>query len=71
MTYEYKIANIRRASINGRAAKLFDVRERVGRAWLFAGTYSAPARAANKSLLQMFLRAQCYAEDAANECSEG
>lgn len=47
-----KICNIRRATLNGRAVKLFEVRQLVGGAWVFAGQHSAPARTANRDLLQ-------------------
>lgn len=47
-----KITNIRRATINGRAVKLFDVRRLIDGAWVFQGAFSAPARTANRDLAQ-------------------
>jgi hypothetical protein len=49
-----KLENVRKVKLNGRDAKLFDVREFVDGAWLFAGTYSAPVRTANKKLLELY-----------------
>lgn len=45
-----KIENIRKATLNGRQVKIFDVRKLIGSAWVFAGQYSAPIRTANKNL---------------------
>lgn len=46
-----KICNVRRATVNGRAVKLFDVRRLIDGAWVFQGQHSAPARTANRDLL--------------------
>lgn len=47
-----KIENIRKATLNGRKVKIFDVRRLVDNAWVFAGQFSAPARTANKNLIE-------------------
>lgn len=46
-----KIENIRKATLNGRKVKIFDVRRLVDNAWVFAGQFYAPARTANKNLI--------------------
>lgn len=47
----YTVTNIRRATLNGRAVKLFDVRD----GGVFCGQFSAPARTANRDLLAVAL----------------
>ena len=49
---QFRVENIRKATLNGRKVKLFDVRENTSKAWLFHGTYSAPARTPNRDLLE-------------------
>ena len=45
-----KIENIRRATLDGRAVKVFDAYRLQGGAYVFAGRFLAPARTANKNL---------------------
>jgi hypothetical protein len=46
-----KIENIRRATLNGRAVKVFNAyRLQDDGTYVFAGQFSAPARTANKNL---------------------
>lgn len=47
----YTVTNIRKATLNGRAVKLFDVRE----SGVFCGQFSAPVRTANRDLLAVAL----------------
>jgi len=47
----YKAENIQRANYNGRAVKIFDAYELVENSWIFVGQFSAPARTANKNLV--------------------
>tara|TARA_B100002049_G_scaffold31068_1_gene20383 strand:- start:486 stop:662 length:177 start_codon:yes stop_codon:yes gene_type:complete len=47
-----KIENIRKATFNGRKVKMFDLRELIDGAWVFQGTFKAPERTANKSLME-------------------
>ena len=47
-----KIENIRKATVNGRKVKMFDLRELIDGAWVFQGTFSAPQRTANKNLME-------------------
>ena len=46
----FRIENIQRATVNGRAVKLFKAFERKGNAFVFVGQFAAPARTANKNL---------------------
>ncbi len=46
-----KAENTRKATLNGRAVKIFDVRELRNGAWVFVGQFSAPVKTANKNLL--------------------
>ena len=49
-----EVRNIRRATVNGRPVKLFEVWEiRNGANW-FCGEYSAPAGTANRALLDYY-----------------
>lgn len=45
-----RIEDIRRATLNGRAVKLFKAYRQHGNAYVFAGQFAAPARTANKNL---------------------
>jgi hypothetical protein len=45
-----KITDIRRATLNGRAVKVFNAYRLQDGAYVFAGQFSAPARTANKNL---------------------
>ena len=45
-----KIKNIRRATLNGRAVKVFDAYRLQDGAYVFVGRFLAPARTANKNL---------------------
>lgn len=47
---DYRIENIRRANLNGRAVKLFKAYRKDGNAFVFCGEFSAPAKTANKNL---------------------
>ena len=50
-----KVCNIRLATLNGRQVKLFDVRQLLGGAWVFAGRFHAPAKTLNSRLLDTML----------------
>lgn len=51
---KYEVRNIKRAMVNGRQVKIFEVWEtRNGANW-FCGAYSAPAGTANKNLLKYY-----------------
>lgn len=45
-----KITDIRTATLNGKAVKLFKVWVLIDGAWVFSGQKSAPARTAKKNL---------------------
>lgn len=45
-----RIESIRRATVNGRAVKLFKAFRLQNGAYVFCGEFSAPARTANKDL---------------------
>ena len=47
---DYRIEDIRRATVNGRAVKIFKAYRRNGRAFVFCGEFTAPAKTANKNL---------------------
>lgn len=47
---DYRIEQIQRATVNGRAVKLFKVYAKKGDAFVFMGQFTAPARTANKNL---------------------
>jgi hypothetical protein len=47
-----KTTDIRTATLNGKAVKLFKVWKLIDGAWVFSGQHAAPARTANKNLLQ-------------------
>jgi hypothetical protein len=47
-----KITDIRTATVNGKSVKLFKLWRLVGSAWVFSGQHAAPARTANKNLMQ-------------------
>ena len=49
-----EVRNIRRATVNGRQVKLFEVWENKNHANWFCGQYSAPAGTANKNLLKYY-----------------
>ena len=46
-----RIEDIRRATLSGRAVKLFKAYRLQGGAYVFAGQFAAPARTANKDLI--------------------
>ena len=47
---DYRIEDIRRATVNGRAVKIFKAYRRNGYAFVFCGEFTAPAKTANKNL---------------------
>lgn len=51
----YKIESIQTASFNGRAVKIFKAWKLVDEAYLFCGSYTAPARTANKNLINFIV----------------
>lgn len=55
---DFRIEQIQRATVNGRAVKLFTAYQRRGDAFVHIGKFSAPARTANKSLWQVAAAAQ-------------
>ena len=46
-----KIESIQRVRLTGKEVKLFKVYNLVDGTWVFAGQYSAPAKTANKNLI--------------------
>ena len=50
----YEVRNIKRATLNNRQVKLFEVWENKNHANWFCGEYSAPAGTANKNLLKYY-----------------
>lgn len=50
---DYRIEGIQRATVNGRAVKLFTAYERDGDVFVHVGRFSAPARTANSRLWQI------------------
>ena len=52
MTTTLKIENVRRATLNGRAVKLFTAYRLTDGAYVHIGQFSAPARTANKDLVE-------------------
>ena len=55
MTITTKIENVRRATLNGRAVKLFTAYRFVDGAYVHIGQFSAPARTANKNLAEFII----------------
>ena len=53
-----KIENITRATVNGRAVKIFTAYRKIEGGWLHIGQFSAPARTANKNLQQFIADAE-------------
>ena len=51
-----KVTDIKTITLNGHKKKIFAVWERSGSAWVFAGSYSAPHKTANKNLLASIQR---------------
>jgi hypothetical protein len=47
----YRIGNVQRVKLNNREVKLFSVYRLVDNAYVYAGRYSAPAKIANKNLI--------------------
>ena len=60
----YRIADIRKATINGRKVKLFKVFRwmPLANAYVFDGQYSVPQRTANKNIDSVFLRDGAHGE---------
>ncbi len=51
MIKEYKVENVQRAMVNGRAVKLFKAFRLIGDAYVFQGYFSAPAKVPNRKLI--------------------
>ena len=47
---DFRIEDIRKATVNGVAVKIFKAFKKEGSAFVFAGQFSAPQRTANKNL---------------------
>ena len=47
---QYRIEDIRKATLNGRSVKLFKAYEKSGDAFVFCGQFSAPVKTANRDL---------------------
>lgn len=47
---DYRIEDIRLATVNGRAVKVFKAYRKDGEAFVFCGEFTAPAKTANKNL---------------------
>ena len=47
---DYRIEQIQKATVNGRAVKLFTAYERKGDAFVHVGQFSAPVKTANRDL---------------------
>lgn len=47
---KYRIEDIQKATVNGRAVKLFKAYELQGDAYVFIGQFAAPQKTANKNL---------------------
>jgi hypothetical protein len=47
---DFRIEEIRKAKVNGRAVKTFKAFRKDGDAFVFCGQFSAPAKTANKDL---------------------
>lgn len=52
MNTALKIENIRSATLNGRAVKIFTAYRAIDGGYVHIGQFSAPARTANKNLAQ-------------------
>lgn len=52
MNAAIKIEEIRKATLNGRAVKLFKAYRLENNGYIFIGQFSAPAKTANKNLAQ-------------------
>ena len=46
-----EVRNIKKATLNGRQVKLFELWKKENRCWYFDGQYSAPVSTPNKNLL--------------------
>jgi hypothetical protein len=51
MTAQYRIQGIQKVRLNGKEVKAFEVLELKGDAYVFIGTRTAPAKTANKNLV--------------------
>ncbi len=47
-----KVCNVRLVTLNGKQVKLFDVRHLRDGAWVFGGSFHAPAKTPNAKLLE-------------------
>ena len=47
---QYRIEDIRKATLNGRAVKLFKAYQKHGDSFIFCGQFSAPVKTANRDL---------------------
>jgi hypothetical protein len=63
-SYDLRIEDIRKATVNGRKVKLFKVFRwmPLANAFVFDGEYSLPQRTANKNIGFVFLRDGAYRE---------
>lgn len=50
---DYRIEAITKATVNGRAVKIFKAYRKDGDAFVFCGEFTAPAKTANKNLWQI------------------
>jgi hypothetical protein len=50
-TENYRIMDIEKCTLNGRNVKMFKYYERKGDVYVFSGQFSAPAKTANKNLI--------------------
>ena len=47
---DFRIEEVRKATVNGKAVKVFKAFRKDGNAFVFCGQFSAPARTANREL---------------------
>ncbi|WP_208511431.1 hypothetical protein [Variovorax paradoxus] len=48
--YDYRIEDVQRATVNGKAVKLFTASEREGETFVHVGRFSAPGKTADRDL---------------------
>jgi hypothetical protein len=65
-----KACDIKFATVNGQAVKVFEVRELLDRVWIFRGIFTAPRRVANKRLLEFVSSAVPTPDGHLSSCSD-
>lgn len=52
----FRIEDVRKAVVNGKSVKLFNAYQKIDKAFVFAGQFSAPIKTANKDLWKLLIQ---------------